>query len=96
MGPVHEPAQLVPLVHAAKINTITQPDGNPSGQVYVVCNKHRFAILQLQYEPLMPRTVIVVRYQTLDESGALDPGTGVALVVEIVDAISTRRSAAPL
>ena len=61
-----------------------------------MCNKHRFAILQLQYEPLMARAVIVVRYQTLDESGALDPGTGVALIVEIVDAVTTRLSAAPL
>lgn len=96
MGPVHESAQLVPLIHAAKINTITQPDGNPSGQVYVVCNEHRFAIFQLQYEPLMPRAVIVVRYQTFDESRVLDPGAGIALVVEIADAVSTRRSAAPL
>ena len=44
MSPVHETAQLVPLVHAAKIDTIAQPDGNPSGQVAVVRNEYRFAI----------------------------------------------------
>ena len=95
VSPVHEPAQVVPLVHTAKIDTITQPDGNPSGQVYVVCNKHRLAILQSQYEPLVPSAVIVVRDQPFDEPGALDPGAGVPLAVEIADAISTRRSAVP-
>lgn len=53
MRPVHEAAEVVPLVHATKSDPVTNGDWNPAGKIYVVSNKQRLPAAQLQYEALM-------------------------------------------
>ncbi len=61
MCPMHETTEVVPLVHAAESNAITQPDGDASGQVDIVGNQQRLTVTELYHEALVPGPVIVIR-----------------------------------
>jgi len=79
MRPVDEPAQVVPLVHAAHIYAITHAERHTSSEVDVVCNQQRPATANIDDEALVTRAVVVVRQQSPHEAGDLDPITVVAL-----------------
>ena len=73
MRPVHQPAQLVPFVHAANADSIAQPHGHPLRQVDIVRDQERAMIPDINDKSLMPGAVVVVAKQTLDETGNLNP-----------------------
>jgi len=88
---VHQPAQLIPLVHAAKLNPVTHPDRDTLGQIEIVGDQQRIAILHSQDDTLMPRAVIVVAQQSADESRILNPVTGIAFLIAATDLLTTPR-----
>jgi len=60
MRPMHQTTELVPLVHAAKFDSIAQADRHALRQVNVVRNQQRLSIRQGQDESLMSRPLVVV------------------------------------
>ena len=78
MCPVDETAEIVPLVHAAHINAITHAERHASGEIDIVRDQQRPATANIDDEALMTRDVVVVRQQSPDETGDLDPFTVVA------------------
>ena len=51
--PVHQSAAFVPLVHAAKSQSIAEADRHPVGQIDVMSDQQRMTIAQLQDHALM-------------------------------------------
>ena len=60
MRPVHQAAEIVPLVHAAKLEPVAQSERDPLCQVDVVCDQQGLTVPHANNEPLMPGIVIVV------------------------------------
>lgn len=60
MCPVHEPAQVVPLVHTPESDTVAETDRHALCNVQVVRNEYRLPAGQLHYESLVPRVLAVV------------------------------------
>ena len=58
--PVHQAAEVVPLVHAAELHAISKADRYTVGQVDVMRNQQRVATAQLQDEALVTIAVAVI------------------------------------
>ena len=93
--PVDDATEVVPLVHAAELNTIAQPDRYPSGQVDVVCNQQRLSAAKPDNEALMTRAVVIVRQQAHDATRIFDPAISVGLAITLLNTRLTLRSMAP-
>ena len=61
MRPVHEAAQIVPLVHPTKVYPVAHTNGNTFGEVNIVGDKQGSAGADIQYESLVPRAIVVIR-----------------------------------
>ena len=59
--PMHQPAEFIPLVHAAKPDSVSHSKRNTTRQIYIVGDQQRLAIAQTQYEALVSRTIVVIR-----------------------------------
>lgn len=53
MRPMHQPAELIPLVHAAKPDAVPHAEWNTTGQIDIVSDQQRLAIAQLHDEALV-------------------------------------------
>ena len=78
MCPVNQP--LIPLVHPPELNAVTQSDGYPLCDVYIVGDEERLPISDFEDKALVPRSVAIVRQKTVDASRRLDPGAVVLFV----------------
>ena len=90
--PVHEPAEIVPLVHAANPDTIAHAERHALGQVDIVGNQQGPVVADIDDEPLVAGAVVVVMQKAVDEAGNFDPPPVIAF--RETDAFSSR-SAAP-
>lgn len=68
MRPVDQPAQLVPLVHTAKLDPVADSDRHTPGKVNVVGNQQGVATAQLQDKSLVMGAIAVVRQQANNET----------------------------
>jgi hypothetical protein len=57
---MHQAAKIVPLVHAAKPESVAYSERYALGQIDVVCDQQGLTIPHPHDEPLMPGIVIVV------------------------------------
>ena len=73
MGPVHEAAEVVPLVQAAHPHAIAHADRDALGEINVVRDQQGLAIADIDDEALMPGTIIVITQQAADEACDFDP-----------------------
>ena len=73
MGPVHETTEIVPLVHAAHLDTITHADRHAFGKVNVVRDQQGLPIADVDDEALVARAIVVIRNQAADEASDFDP-----------------------
>ena len=80
MRPVHEAAQIVPFVHPTNVYPVAHANGNTFGKVNIVDDKQGPAGAYVQYESLVPRAIVVIRQQALDEPADLDPRVRVAFI----------------
>ena len=64
--PVHQSAEVIPLVHAANVDAITHTDGHAIGEIEVVCDQQGLAIADIDYKALVTRVVVVVRQKAAD------------------------------
>ena len=85
MCPVHEPAQVVPLVHTPERDTVAQTDRHPPCNVQVVRNEYRLPAGQLHYKSLVPRVLAVVGQQSDYVARILDPVAVIAFAVGTSD-----------
>src|ERR1044072_8248822 len=69
VGPVNQPACVVPFILAFKRNNVAfaKPDDSWR-QVNVVCDKKRLPRRESHHEALMPAAVVVVRKHTANEA----------------------------
>ena len=81
VGPVHEPTQIIPFVHSAKLNSVAYTDRHALGQVDIVGNQYCLAIAHIQDKALVLRSFVVVGQQAPHNSVALYPGAGIILAV---------------
>jgi hypothetical protein len=91
MCPVHEAAQIIPLVHAAKAQPVTQPDWHAICDLDVVRDQQGLPTLQLHDKSLVPGTVVIVGQQPSDKSTVLYPTPGIAPAIILVDRLITPR-----
>jgi hypothetical protein len=82
--PVHQATLIIPLVNAAKADSVAHADGHALRQVEVVGNQQRLAARQLQYEPLVPGALMIVRDQADDDAGVFDPAVVVRLFITLL------------
>lgn len=61
MGPVNQPAQIIPLVHAPHVHAVAHPERDAFREIQVVRDEQRLAIACVDDEALMAGTVIIVR-----------------------------------
>jgi hypothetical protein len=87
MRPVNQAAEIIPLVHAANTNPVTQSDRDPVREIDIMCDQQCSAVTDIENEALMPRVVIVVRQKARDETGNFDPRAGVALCEWLLQAL---------
>jgi len=80
MRPVHESPQVIPLIHAADMDTIAHAQRYAPGEVEVVRDQQCSAITNIENKALVARAVIVVRQQARYEACDFDPLPGVAFV----------------
>ena len=73
MGPVHESTEVVPLIEAAHIDTVSHSNRDAFGQFDIVCDQERLSIANVDDEALMPRTVFVITQKAADEARDFDP-----------------------
>ncbi len=59
--PMHESAELIPLVHAAKLDPVPQSKRDALRQIDIVRNQQGLAILQTQDESLVTGSIVVIR-----------------------------------
>jgi len=78
MCPVHEAAQIVPFVHPTNIYPVAHANGNTFGEVNIMNHQQGPAGAYVQYESLVPRAVVIIRQQALDEPADFDPRVRVA------------------
>lgn len=93
--PVHQAALIIPFVNAAEADSITHANRHALRQVEVVRNQQRLAPRQLQYEPLVPDALVIVRNQADDVAGIFDPAVVVRLFVALLYARIIRPLSAP-
>ncbi len=60
MGPVHEPAKLVPFVHATNLDAIAHTERHALGKIEVVGDQQCPAIADVDNETLVPIAIIVI------------------------------------
>ena len=60
MRPVHQPTEIVPLIHSAKHDSVADADRHAFGEVDVVCDQYRAAIAQLNNKSLVTRSIVIV------------------------------------
>ena len=73
MCPVNQSAELIPLVHTPELDTVSESHRHPLCNVYVVSNKERLPIADIENKALVPRAILVIRQQALHEARCLDP-----------------------
>jgi hypothetical protein len=79
VSPVHEPTEIIPLVHTSYLDPVTDSDRHGFGEVDVMGDKQGFAIPDVQDETLVPGTVVVVRQQPHDDTPEFNPGSCIRL-----------------
>jgi len=79
--PVHQTAEIIPLVHAPDDYTIAHAKRHALGEIDIVRNEQSTTIADIDDESLVPRTVIIVGQQSSHESSDFDPATVVTLPV---------------
>ena len=70
---MHQAAQVIPLVHATHLDTITEANWHALGKVYVVGNQECLAIADINNEALVPRAVFIITQKAADEAFDFDP-----------------------
>lgn len=88
MRPVHEAAQVVPFVHATNVHPVAHANGNTLGEVNIVGDKQGPAGTYIQYESLVPRTIVVIRQQAFDQAADFNPRARVVFIQCGVQAMS--------
>ena len=88
MRPVHEAAQIVPFVHATNVYPVAHANGNTFREVNIVGDKQGPAGADIQYESLVPRAIVVIRQQALDQAADFDPRARVVFIQYRVQAMS--------
>ena len=73
--PVHQAAEIIPLVQPAKFNPIAKTQWNSSCEIDVVRDEQRLTTGQLHDEALVSGTIVVVWQQPHHETRVLDPRT---------------------
>ena len=73
VSPVHQTAELVPLVHAAHVHAIAHADRDALGKIDVVRDQQGLAIADVDDETLVTRTIVVITQQAADEACDFDP-----------------------
>ena len=61
MRPVNQAAEVIPLVHAPELDTVSQPNRHALRNVNIVCDEERLPIADIENKTLMPRTLTIVR-----------------------------------
>lgn len=87
MCPVHEPAKVVPFVHSADLDAVSQPNRDALRQVDVMRNQQRLAIAHVDDEALVAGAVIVVRQQSRNDTPNVDPRSRVAFAEAFVQTV---------
>ena len=60
VSPVHEPAKIIPLVHAAKFDPVTHTNRHTLCKIDIVRNQDRLAIAHIDYKSLVTRAIVIV------------------------------------
>ena len=71
--PVHESAEIIPLVHAAHVDPITHANRHAFSEVNVMRDQQGPAIADVDDETLVARAVVVIRQKAADEARDFDP-----------------------
>ena len=71
--PVHQTAEIVPLIHAAYANTIAKTERHVFRDIDVVGDQQGPAITYVDNEPLVTRAVVIIRQKAADEALDFDP-----------------------
>ena len=79
VGPVDQPAQVIPLVQAPQLDAVAEAYRHPIGQMDIVRDEHGLPATHIQYEPLMSLVFLVVRQQSNDLTTDVAPRSGIAL-----------------
>ena len=73
MRPVHQPAEIVPLIHPSHDNPVTQTERNAFCEINIMRDQQRLVIADVDDKTLVARVVFVIRQQALNEAGNFDP-----------------------
>ena len=73
MRPVHESAEIVPLVQSSHPHAIAHAERNSLGEVDVVDNQEGLVVANIDDESLVRRPLVIVRQQAADEARDFDP-----------------------
>lgn len=80
MCPVYEPAEVVPFVHSADLDAVSQPNRDALCQIDVMRDQQRLAIAHVDDKALVAGAVIVVRQQSRNDTSEVDPRSRVTFV----------------
>lgn len=64
--PMHQAAEIIPLIHATKLDAVAHTQWHAPDEVDIVRNQQRVSVGQLYDESLMARIVVIVGQQTND------------------------------
>lgn len=95
MRPVHESAQVVPLIHATYAHPVAHPKRDAFGEIDIVRDEQRAAIADVDNEALMARTVVIIGQQSPHEARDFDPLTIISFCERWVQCMKKARWAVP-
>ena len=87
MRPVHQAAKIIPLVHATYVYTIAHAERDALGQIDIVRYEHGSPVADIDNEPLVPGTIVMVRQQAPHEACDLYPAAVIDLLEGLVHAV---------
>ena len=78
--PVHQPAQIIPLIHTTYEHPVAHTERNAFRQIEVMSDQQRAVTADIDNEALMPGAVVVIGQEALHEASDFDPASVIAFL----------------
>jgi hypothetical protein len=72
---MHKPTEVVPFVHASKLDSIANTQGHTLRQIDIVRQQQTLAVTQVQHNSLMAVAIVVVSQKPPHYACLFNPGT---------------------
>jgi hypothetical protein len=83
--PVHQSAEIIPLIHTAKPDAVADAERYAPGEIDIMGDEQRLPASQLQDEALVSGTIVIIRQQPCHDAAILDPAPIIGFAVDAAD-----------